>query len=298
MLLPREPFAGLPGLAQHLRQLARVEVTLIEETFRSLDHGRDDPRLRDDAAHRADAAVVRCDRADLEREPRRARERVAALVHRRRAGVRRLTAERDARALDAERAEHDAQRQIHRLEHRPLLDVQLEVGGRGLELTPRVECAVEVDPVGCERVRQRDAVAIRQLPQLVLVVHRARRRARAEERAAEARALLVGPVDEAHGRSRLAQPAHHLHAGEDVQRPVQPAPVRNRVDVSPDQHGLPGAARQRPPLVSGRVHLGIDRHLLVEPLLRAHPGVRPGDPLRAVLVAGELLQLAELGNRS
>ena len=44
--------------------------------------------------------------------------------------MRRLAAPRDARALDAERAEHDAERQVERLEHRALLDVQLEVGAR------------------------------------------------------------------------------------------------------------------------------------------------------------------------
>ena len=85
--------------------------------------------------------------ADVERQLRGAGERVAALVHRRRAGVRRLAAPRDARALDAERAEHDAERQIHRLEHRALLDVQLEVGAGAFELRARLERAVEVDAV-------------------------------------------------------------------------------------------------------------------------------------------------------
>ena len=36
-------------------------------------------------------------------------------------------------SLDAERAQHDAERKIERLEHRPLLDVQLEVCGGALE---------------------------------------------------------------------------------------------------------------------------------------------------------------------
>ena len=67
-------------------------------------------------------------------------------------------------ALDAERALHDAERQIERLEHRPLLDVELEVGRGVLELCPRLRCPVQVDAVGSEGLGQRDAVPIDELP--------------------------------------------------------------------------------------------------------------------------------------
>ena len=89
-----------------------------------------------------------------------------------------------------------------------------------------------------ERVRQRHAVAIDELRELVLVAHRARRRRRAEQRAAEARALLVGPVDEPHGHRRLAllgDPAQHLDPGQHVEAAVEPAAVRHRVHVAADQ---------------------------------------------------------------
>ena len=147
------------------------------------------------------------DLADLELELRGAGERVAALVHRRRAGVRRLAAEGDLVALDAERAEHDAERQAERLEHRALLDVQLEVGGGVLELAARLERVVEVDAVR-RRATSGSAFPSASLPraQLVLVGHRAGGGARAEQRAPEARALLVGPVDEPHGRRRRRPP--------------------------------------------------------------------------------------------
>ena len=36
--------------------------------------------------------------------------------------------------------------------------------------------------------------------------------------------------------------------------------------------------------------------LLAEPLARTHPGVRPRDALRAVLVTRQLLELAKLGD--
>ena len=68
--------------------------------------------------------------------------------------------QRDPVALDAEGAEHDAERQVERLEHGALLDVELEVGGRARELRVGVERPVEVDPVRADRVGQRDAVAV------------------------------------------------------------------------------------------------------------------------------------------
>ena len=197
--------------------------------------------------HTAPSPTSRAMSRIVERELRRAGERVAALVHRRRAGVRGLAAPRDARALDAERAEHDAEREVQRLEHRALLDVQLEVGGRVRELRARLERAVEVDAVLAQRVGQRDPVAVGQLSQLVLVAHRARRRRRAEERAAEARALLVGPVDEPH-RHRRRRPPRRSGASTStpathVQAAVEPAAVRHRVDVPADQQRAAPSAR-------------------------------------------------------
>ncbi len=58
-------------------------------------------------------------------------------------------------------------------------------------------------------------------------------------------------------------------------------------------------AAQRPPLVARLVDLLVERQpgeLLPQPAARRLPGVGPGDALGAVLVAGELLQLAQLGD--
>src|SRR4029079_8834250 len=70
-----------------------------------------------------------------------------------------------------------------------------------------------------------------------------------------------------------------------------------RVDVAADQHGVLRLAAEREPLVAG----GIDRllrpglaHFPAQPLARALPGVRPRHPLRAALVARQLLELAQL----
>ena len=262
------------------------------------------PGLRHDSAHRADGAAADPlrDLTKLQLELRCAGERVAALVHRRRAGVRRLAAECHEMALDAEGAEHDAERQVEGLQHRPLLDVELEVGRRVLQLRARLERAVEIDAVRRERVRQRDPVRVAALAQLVLVAHRAGGRRRAEERAAEARALLVRPVDEAHGQRRrplLGDAAQHLDRPEHVEAAVEPAAVRHRVDVPAQQERALRRPRQREPLVPGLVDffLRARRHdLLAQPLPRALPRLGPRDALRAVLVAGQLLQLTQLGD--
>jgi len=64
-----------------------------------------------------------------------------------------LAAPGDPVALDSEGALDDTEWQTQRLEHRALLDVQLQVGGRALELLPRVERLVEIHAVRDERVR-------------------------------------------------------------------------------------------------------------------------------------------------
>ena len=65
--------------------------------------------------------------------------------------------------LDAERPEHDAERETEALEDGALLDVELEVGGGGVELRAGGEHRVEVDAVGGECSGKRDAVAVREL---------------------------------------------------------------------------------------------------------------------------------------
>ena len=149
-----------------------------------------------------------------------------------------------------------------RLEHRALLDVQLEVGGRALELGPRVERRSRSTPCAASASGSAMPSRVGELPQLVLVGHRARGCARAEEPAAEARAFLVGPVDEPHRDRRLAllgDPTQHLDAGDDVQASVEPAAVRHRVDVAADEDGALRVAAEREPLVPRLVDLSSAR---------------------------------------
>src|SRR5439155_2668016 len=161
-----------------------------------------------------------------------------------------------------------------------------------LELRPSLQRPVELDPVLTQRVRKRDPLTVPPLPKLVLVVHRPRSRGRPEQRTPEPRPLLVRPVHEPDRHRRLAllgQPPHDLDPRDDVQRPVEPAAVWDRVDVPADQDGPLGPSAERPPLIPGRVDLLLERQagkLLAQPLARALPRVRPRNPLRAALVPG------------
>ena len=157
-----EAHRGILRGGEHAGKRRFVQMALVEELLGRLDDRGDDSRLADDVARGTDRAAPRLasDRADLQREPGRPCERVAALVHGRRAGMSRLAAPGDPGALDPERAEHDPERQSQRLEHRPLLDVKLEVGARALQLRARLGCAVEIDAVLAERVREGNPVPV------------------------------------------------------------------------------------------------------------------------------------------
>ena len=174
--------------------------------------------------------------------------------------------------------EHHAERQVHALEHRPLLDVQLEVGGRALAAGER-DSSMRSRSTPWAASASGSAVPSRsRQPAHAVRVERAGAGARAEQAAAEARALLVGPVHELHGQRRrglVGERAQHLERRDDVERAVQPAAVGHGVEVAADDHAALGVARQRRPGVAGLVALDLDavdlRQLAPQPVLRGEP---------------------------
>ena len=68
--------------------------------------------------------------------------------------MRRLAVKRDGVPLDAERAEHRAERQIEVEQHRSLLDVQFQIRGGVLEFLAAVLHALEINADFSQRIGQ------------------------------------------------------------------------------------------------------------------------------------------------
>ena len=219
-------------------------------------------------------------------------ERIAALIHRRRPCVSGLAALGDPVALDAERAEHKLERYVHRLEHGALLDVQLEVGRRVLELGAASSAE--------SRSTSKAAIAPGSgTPSASFSARRSscrpssRRRPTSRRERPGSGLLLVRPRDEPYGRAggspssairrrSTSAPATTLRAA------VEPAAVRHRVQVPADDERLLARTRERPPVAAGSVEAlrrarasSLRRH---PPRARFHVSVQATSS-RAVLVA-------------
>ena len=217
--------------------------------------------------------------------------------------MRRLADEPQDMPLDAVGADHRAGRSTHRLEHRPLLDVQLQVGARParVERAPRLEHAIDVDAVLGQRVGEARALAIDEVAHGVGDEAAAGAR-RPEQAAREARALFVGEVHDGQRdgwRRTAAVAAERLDAGQHAERAVEPAAVGHGIEVAADDDGLGSRAGQRDPVVAGDVGLGaqpIAGQPLVEPAARVTPHRPPRHPLGTLGVARPRRQGAEVGN--
>src|SRR5215203_2671546 len=167
-----------------------------------------------------------------------------------------LARKADGVTLHTEGAKHHPERQVHPLQDGTLLDVQLEVGDGVFELPSRLVDPVEIHTVLLKGVRQADAVAVFEVAQVV-GFQRTRGRARAEQAAAEAGPLLVGPVHETQCNGTLlrGEGAHDFEGADYVQGAVEPASVRDGVYVSADDNGPLRVTRGRGPDVAGLVGL-------------------------------------------
>ena len=158
---------------------------------------------------------------------------VSAHRHRRGPGMRRLAGEDADVALDAAGSQHGGRGLAAALQHRSLLDVQLEVGARAPQPGARLARALELYAVARDDVLEALAVAVAQVPDLAHV-ERAGTGRGAEQAAPEARALLVGPIDQPQPYRRLPAGglgAQRLDGGEYSERAVEPTSGRHRVHV-------------------------------------------------------------------
>jgi hypothetical protein len=92
----------------------------------------------------------------------------------------------------------------------------------------------------------------------------------------------------------LAQRAEDLEGGDHTQTAIEPAAVGYGVEMAAEDEGSVAGAAQGDPVVAGGVVVTLDVVLVgqrgdqaLEPGARLQPGGRPGDALRAGLVAGE-----------
>ena len=194
----------------------------------------------------------------------------------------------------------DAERQVERLEDRPLLDVQLEVGRGVLELARALRERGRGRHRTRERVRQRDPVLVAKPPQLVLVGHRARGRARAEEAPAEARALLVRPVDEADGDGR--RPCSAIRRSTSTPATTFSAPSSQPPfgtesmcpPINTARSDAPRSVNHWLPASSISSSASVPSSFREPAAARFCPRLGPRDPLRTVLVPGQLAELFQL----
>src|SRR2546430_1182495 len=145
-------------------------------------------------------------------------------------------AERYARVVDADDVAHDAERAPGIRQARALLDMQLEVRSEFLRFAPR-ERRITDFPERSKRVCDGNPVAV--LP-LGDARHEATERRRGPEEAdAKASALLVRPRDDLdrppQRRLEIHERLNRLDRAQHAERPVEPAALRNGVEMRAEQ---------------------------------------------------------------
>ena len=153
-----------------------------------------------------------------------------------------LAVEGDGVSFHSFRTEDGGEREAEAFEYGTLLDVEFEVGGDVFALAGGVTDVVDVDVAGGEGGFEGDAVAVGAGAVGGDGVG-AGEGGGAEERAAEARAFFVGPVDEADSEGRFAvgiagDGSEDFESGDDAERAVEPAAVGDGVEVRAEDEGF------------------------------------------------------------
>ena len=295
---PRRPL-------QHRGELVGVEVALVEQHLGAARDRRHHARVAGRAAGGAVPPSWR--EPDLADQRARRAPRPGTSpphVHRRRARVGRAAAEHGGAALDADRAEHDR----GRARRAPRAPGPARCAARGRRARPSgwapdVGTFVEVDVVAGDDVLEPLALAVLEVAHLV-DVERAGAGRGAEQAAAEARALLVGPVDEAQpDRRRVAvgvraQRPRARRASPSAPSSQPPAGTESTCEPTITKPSCsPGRSAQTLPASSRSISTGSSSSLRAHQLARLHPlvgparrgGRRPAPPVQL----GELAQVGD-----
>ncbi len=189
-------------------------------------------RIRSDPAHRRDDVCRTGDPLDGDDHLARRDERVASSAEWR-PRMPRDAGHRDREAPRPADRRDDGERPVGLEQHRPLLDVRLEIADEVVGASRRLADAGRVEPEGPEGLVEADARGVDVRPPVL--IPGPRDRARAEERGAEPRPLLVPErYDLDRDRQPLAasmQAAHDGDPEEHAEDAVVAAGVRHGVEV-------------------------------------------------------------------
>ncbi len=286
----------------HPGERAGVGVPEIDREAGTAGDGGDDAGVELDHARGPDSAAVDGGALDRERGLGRRQAGVPADVHRRGSRVRRLAGEGQQLALDAGAAGDRGARQSLGLEHRALLDVQLQVAAEALQAPAGLERPLEGDAVVREHLADRPAVAVGQRREGVRIETAGEGRA-AEQAAAESRALLVGAVEQGKGPRRpLPAPGpgpEDTESGGHPEAAVEPASGRHRVEMGAERQRRLPLALEIGPEISRLVALRRQAdlaELLTEPVPGEPPVLPPADPARSRGTPGQGVELAQVGD--
>ena len=299
----RESFAGRFRFSQHAGEGRGVEVPLIERDATFIDDAGDDAGFSGAGTNCADATVAVGDLINLRAHFRGGEEGVFAAVHRGAAGMRGLPVEGNGVALDAESPEHRPERPIQIEQDWTLLDVQFQVSGCVLQFFAALLHFFEIDPVLFQGGGKGDALFVAERARFIHV-EMAGAGGRSEKTLAESRPFLIRPIDET-DRDRgpavvlRMDAAKNFDGGQRVQTAVEPAAVRDGIDVSADEERLRRFAAQGCPKVPGFIGPNIRAErfeFFPEPGPRFRPRLGESHALRAIFVAGEFPKFFEFCN--
>jgi hypothetical protein len=143
-------------------------------------------------------------------------------------------------------AEHNAERKMQVFKNWPLFDVQFQIGGDVLALQTSVAHLFDADVTSSKSVLQTDSIAICTDAVSGNGVSTGKCR-RSKEAPAEACTLLVRPIDQPDRNRRpamkiLGETTQDLKTGKNAKAAVQPATVRNRVEMTAKDKGAFGIA--------------------------------------------------------
>ena len=236
------------ALPQHAGEHVGVEIAHVQRGFTAAHNGSHNAGKSLDGTHRCNRVrMAHGDGPNLKRKLRRGRQGVMPHGHRRRAGVRLLPIESDRMTLHTFRAQHDAQRQLHALQHWALLDVELKIRSRILLLRCAVRYVVDGDAgieQACSSVMPSLSLRTRSAARLCVPANADEPKRLRPNRAPSSSAQSTS--SDRHRRLAtvvLADRAHHFQRGQHAEAAIEPSSIGHGIEMAAQQQGALAACR-------------------------------------------------------